>query len=157
MPPFKALSKYIEKAALAVFSLFCLCLLTAALAADGKPVAPAASPVSGPSAATAPAASPVSGPSAATAPDIYPDTWVATDDLGRKTPTAADCPLKSDKPRTVGIFYVTWHTQGLHDDKPYGSDVTKVLEKAPEAAKDFDHPAWPNIHTTGESLNTAIS
>ena len=142
MPFFKALSKYIEKAALAVFSLFCLCLLTdaipAAFAADGKPVAPAASPVSGPSAATPPAASTTA------APDIFPDTWVATDDLGRKTPTAADCPLKSDKPRTVGIFYVTWHTQCLHDGKPYGSDVTKVLEKAPEAAKDFDHPAWPN-------------
>lgn len=45
MPPFKALSKYIEKAALAVFSLFCLCISASA--------------------------------------DIYPDTWVATDDLGR--------------------------------------------------------------------------
>lgn len=59
MPPFKALSKYIEKAALAVFSLFCLCISASA--------------------------------------DIYPDTWVATDDLGRKTPTAAKSPPTAAK------------------------------------------------------------
>ena len=49
--------------------------------------------------------------------DIYPDTWVATDDVGRVMPTSDDAPLKSDKERTVGIFYVTWHTQNLHSGK----------------------------------------
>ena len=28
--------------------------------------------------------------------DIYPDTWVATDDVGRVMPTSDDAPLKSD-------------------------------------------------------------
>ena len=32
---------------------------------------------------------------------------VAYDALGRTLPTAEECPLKTDKPRTVGIFYIT--------------------------------------------------
>ncbi len=41
--------------------------------------------------------------------DIYPDTWVAIDGLERVLPTADEHPFKSDKDRTVGIFYVSWH------------------------------------------------
>ena len=41
--------------------------------------------------------------------DILPDTWVAKDALGRVMPDAEVAPLRTDKPRTVGIFYVTWH------------------------------------------------
>ena len=29
--------------------------------------------------------------------DIYPDTWVATDGVGRVMPTSEDVPLKTDK------------------------------------------------------------
>ena len=75
--------------------------------------------------------------------DIEPDTWVATDALGRTTPTAAEEPLRSDKRRTVGIFYITWHDEGkfnLHS--PYGGDVTRTLAAAPEARLDAYHPAW---------------
>ena len=74
--------------------------------------------------------------------DIYPDTWVATDDVGRVMPTAEEAPLKSDKERTVGIFYVTWHTQGLHTGRPYAADVSRVLAQDPNASRDGASPAW---------------
>ena len=53
---------------------------------------------------------------------------VAYDALGRTLPTAEECPLKTDKPRTVGIFYITWHTPDHHDGQPYTYDVTKRIE-----------------------------
>ena len=56
------------------------------------------------------------------------ETWVATDGLGRTLPTAEDFPLKTDKTRTVGIFYITWHTPDHHDGQPYTYDVSKRIE-----------------------------
>ena len=41
--------------------------------------------------------------------DLFPDTWVAIDGIDRVLPTADDQPLRTDKDRTVGIFYVSWH------------------------------------------------
>lgn len=82
-------------------------------------------------------------PSIAQITDLYADTWIASDALGRIMPTAAEVPLKTDKPRTVGIFYITWHDEGkfnLHS--PYGGDVTRTLQEAPEARMDAYHPAW---------------
>lgn len=80
---------------------------------------------------------------ASTATAQNTDTWVATDALGRKTPTSEEAPLKTDaKPRTVGIFYITWHTPGLHNGKPYRADVTRVLQQDPGARMNNDSPAW---------------
>ena len=62
--------------------------------------------------------------------NILPDTWVATDALGRVMPDAEVAPLRTDKPRTVGIFYVTWHDEGKFGLKaPYGGDVTRTLQE----------------------------
>ncbi len=75
--------------------------------------------------------------------DIMPDTWVATDALGRVMPTAEEAPLRTDKQRTVGIFYITWHDEGKYNLKaPYGGDVTRTLQESPEARLDAYHPAW---------------
>ena len=76
--------------------------------------------------------------------DLYPDTWVAIDDLERVLPTSAEQPLRTDKDRTVGIFYVSWHYDWFHTNfaSPYASDVTKILEKDPEARLDYNHPLW---------------
>ena len=76
--------------------------------------------------------------------DIYPDTWVATDGVGRKMPgNDAVGDIKNDQRRIVGIFYITWHTQGLAKMKsPYEADVTKVLQKDPKARLDAKHPLW---------------
>ena len=56
--------------------------------------------------------------------DVFPDTWVATDGLGRVLPGSRECgPVRKDK--WVGIFYWTWHT-------PRGgpNDNTKILVAA---------------------------
>ena len=76
--------------------------------------------------------------------DIYPDTWVATDALGRTMPDyAAVGPVKEDQRRVVGIFYITWHSDGLANLKsPYTADVTKVLAADPGARLDAKHPLW---------------
>ena len=78
-----------------------------------------------------------------------PETWVATDGLGRTLPTADEFPLKQDgRDRTVGIFYITWHTQNLHNGGEYRADVSKVLAADPEARRQWDNPQWtgPSYH-----------
>ena len=76
--------------------------------------------------------------------DLYPDTWVATDALGRTMPGASEVgPVKEDCKRVVGIFYITWHRDSLADLKsPFSADVTKVLSSSPEARLDGNHPLW---------------
>jgi len=76
--------------------------------------------------------------------DIYSDTWVATDALGRKMPVYDDVgDVKKDQRRVVGIFYITWHVDNLHELKsPYTADVTKILNKDPNARLDGNNPLW---------------
>ena len=76
--------------------------------------------------------------------DIYPDTWVATDALGRTMPDeAAVGSLKEGRRRVVGIFYIAWHRDQLAKSKgPYTADVTKVLAADPKARLDAKHPLW---------------
>ena len=76
--------------------------------------------------------------------DIYPDTWVATDALGRAMPGIQEAgALKTGRRRVVGIFYITWHSDGLSRlPAPYGTDVSRVLAEHPEARLDGNHPAW---------------
>ena len=75
--------------------------------------------------------------------DIVPDSWVAVDNLGRTTPSHTDAPLKTDKKRTVGIFYVTWHADSYYTfPAPYTGDVTKILEAAPAARMNAVHSRW---------------
>lgn len=75
--------------------------------------------------------------------DIYSDTWVATDALGRTMPSQEEVGnVKDDKRRVVGMFYITWHSDNLANLKsPYRADVSKVLEEAPEARLDANHPS----------------
>ena len=76
--------------------------------------------------------------------DIYPDTWVANDALGRKMPAYSEAgPVKTDQRRVVGIFYITWHTQSkLKMKRPYKADVSKILNEDPLARLDASHPLW---------------
>lgn len=75
--------------------------------------------------------------------DIESDTWVATDGLGRTMPTSEEVgSRKTDKERTVGIFYITWHTRNNHNGKAYTADVTKVLAEDDSARFDMHRPAW---------------
>jgi hypothetical protein len=76
--------------------------------------------------------------------DIYSDTWVGTDALGRKMPGIAEVgPVKKDQRRVVGIFYITWHDDGKFKMKsPYAADVSKILAKDPSARLDAKNPLW---------------
>ncbi len=76
--------------------------------------------------------------------DIYPDTWVANDALGRQMPSFSDVgPVKEDQRRVVGIFYITWHTQDkLSMKQPYTADVTRILEEDPNARLEANNPLW---------------
>jgi hypothetical protein len=76
--------------------------------------------------------------------DLYSDTWVASDALGRKMPAYDEVgPVKQDQRRVVGIFYITWHSDNLANMKsPYNADVTKILSRDPKARLDTNHPLW---------------
>jgi hypothetical protein len=76
--------------------------------------------------------------------DIYPDTWVATDNLGRTMPDISETgPVKTDQRRIVGIFYITWHAKSnTKGDGVYLGDVTKILTQDPNARLDAKNPLW---------------
>ncbi len=76
--------------------------------------------------------------------DLYADTWVANDALGRAMPDYAEVgPVKRDHRRVVGMFYITWHSDSLATLKsPYSADVSKILAKDPTARLDAKHPLW---------------
>jgi hypothetical protein len=77
--------------------------------------------------------------------DLYSDTWVASDALGRKMPAFNEVgPVKKDQRRIVSIFYITWHTMDHYKNfkSPYSADVTKILKSDPSARLDAKHPLW---------------
>ena len=76
--------------------------------------------------------------------DLFPDTWVATDALGRTMPElAAVGPLKQDHRRIVGMFYITWHRDSHAKlKKPYAADVDRILAADPKARLDPKHALW---------------
>jgi len=68
--------------------------------------------------------------------DLYPDTWVATDALGRELPGYDQCG-PPDANKTVGIFYFLW--LGQHGTQgPF--DITEILRKDP------NHPQYGPVH-----------
>jgi len=82
--------------------------------------------------------------------DLYSDTWVGVDGLGRPLPTYKDVgPPRKD--RTVGMFYFLTFASG--GEGPY--DNTKILAAHPDAMKDIHNPAWGPLnmaHYWGEPL-----
>lgn len=76
--------------------------------------------------------------------DLYSDTWVGTDALGRTMPDISEVgPEKKDHRRVVGMFYITWHTADKAGLKaPYAADVTKILAANPAARLDAKDPLW---------------
>jgi len=74
---------------------------------------------------------------------VSSDQWSATDALGRSTLQANDAgPVRDGK--YIGMFYFTWHTDGLAEFDPV-MNLTEILEEYPDAINDFDHPAWQGI------------
>jgi hypothetical protein len=56
--------------------------------------------------------------------DIYADTWVGADTLGRTIPSFKEVgSVKQDKRRITGIFYSTWYAQDKAKmSEPYNGD-----------------------------------
>ena len=85
--------------------------------------------------------------------DLYADTWVASDGLGRVMPSFEEVgPVKQDQRRVTGIFYITWHTQDLAKlEKPYRADVTRIQPLDTAARLDARHELWyTNSYHWGE-------
>ena len=76
--------------------------------------------------------------------DLFADTWVGHDALGRTMPSYSVVgPVKKDQRRVVGVFYITWHSDSNHKLKsPYAADVSRVLTGDPQARLDAQHPLW---------------
>jgi hypothetical protein len=69
--------------------------------------------------------------------ETMPDTWAATDALGRSLPMNVE--VGPPKPnRTVGIFYFNWHAAF---GNPQVHDIAKILKANPAA------PAWGPVHS----------
>lgn len=74
-----------------------------------------------------------------------PDTWVATDELGRSAPTAitdGNVPSSRDN-RKVLMFYSSWHTDHQVTYSPI-VNVTGVKWFHPDAIENANHAAWGN-------------
>jgi hypothetical protein len=74
--------------------------------------------------------------------DTFPDTWDATDALGRALPTHDEVgPPREGK--YVGIFYHIW--LGAHGQAgPF--NIGKIIEDHPGAMDDQEHEAWGPMH-----------
>jgi len=71
----------------------------------------------------------------------YGNSFPATDDLGRTIPTADEA--GPPRERYVAMFYWIWH-EWHNSNKALHKAVipSQVIEEHPDAAYDFDHPAW---------------
>lgn len=76
--------------------------------------------------------------------DVNLSNLSARDHLGRKLPEYEDVgDVKKEK--IVGLFYYLWH--GYHGTQgPY--DITKILEKQPDAMYHPESPVWPSAEHT---------
>ncbi|MBQ7699517.1 MAG: hypothetical protein IJT49_04145 [Clostridia bacterium] len=75
--------------------------------------------------------------------DAMPDTWAATDGLGRVLPTNTETgDPKQDK--YVGMFYWTWHVEH-HTERYDPINLQKICDQYPEAITDHNHSVWNSI------------
>ncbi len=76
--------------------------------------------------------------------DTYSDTWTAIDAPGRRLPAGGEAPApRAD--RFVGMFYFLTH--GEHGRLgPF--DITKILEKDPDAMQKPDSPLWGPVYAS---------
>ena len=70
---------------------------------------------------------------------VKPDTWAATDGLGRTLPMKGDV-RKKNKRKFVGLFYWTWHTNFAKSFEAL--NASEILAEHPEILHDFDSPLW---------------
>lgn len=77
--------------------------------------------------------------------DAMPDTYVATDALGRTLPTNEDTGDVREG-RFVGLFYWTWHvSQAKNVATP--KNVNQIITNFPSAEHDLDFSGWGPIYS----------
>lgn len=76
--------------------------------------------------------------------DAMPDTWVATDGLGRVLPTNAETGDPKQN-KYVGMFYWTWHVEHAKNYKPI--NLQQICDEYPEAITNHNHSVWNNIQS----------
>ncbi len=67
--------------------------------------------------------------------DVFSDTWVATDDVGRSAPTGADTPAAND--RKVGMFYFMWHNATRKGQNPLFDHTAAYLSGGVDSVWDL--------------------
>lgn len=82
--------------------------------------------------------------------DLMADTWVATDGVGRTMPTSDDVgTIKTDKQRTVGIFYITWHDENIYNSPTPYRNVTETIAQNTEARFTDKTGLWSHASNMG--------
>lgn len=75
--------------------------------------------------------------------EVKPDTWAATDGLGRTLSSYEQTGEKRED-KFVGMFYWIWHYPWINNHEPITTG--SVLDLFPEAVNDWEHPAWNNTY-----------
>jgi hypothetical protein len=84
--------------------------------------------------------------------DAMPDTWVATDGLGRTLPTHAETgDVREGK--YIGLFFWTWHSGQSHNR---AVNVNDLIERHPEIRNDYDNPIWNDYKSGAYHWNEPI-
>lgn len=74
--------------------------------------------------------------------NAQPDTWVATDGLGRVLPTNNEVG-NVDSSKFVGMFYWTWHVSHSKSTAPH--NIQNVCDTHPEAIADKNSSVWADV------------
>lgn len=74
---------------------------------------------------------------------IKPDTWAATDGLGRTLSSYEETGGKRED-KFVGMFYWIWHYPWISNHEPITTG--SVLDLFPDAVNDWEHPAWNDTY-----------
>lgn len=84
--------------------------------------------------------------------DAMPDTWVATDGLGRTLPVHADTGGVREG-KYVGLFFWTWHVGHSHHR---AINVNELMKQYPEIKNDFHNPVWKDYQTGAYHWNEPV-
>lgn len=84
--------------------------------------------------------------------DAMPDTWVATDGLGRTLPTNEETgDIRPGK--FVGLFFWTWH---VGHSQHRAINLTELMKEHPELKNDYDNPLWQQYRSGAYHWNEPV-
>ncbi len=84
--------------------------------------------------------------------DAMPDTWTATDGLGRTIPDNSETGGVREG-KYVGLFFWTWHVGHSHHP---AVNVNELMEQHPELKNDYRNPLWKDYQTGAYHWNEPV-